>query len=168
MVPYQTLQNVDSFSSPDTNDLSQDIKLEDNDIDIYSKHKEILTHKLPTSSCNPVSLSYHLSYSDGDIESFYILNGDLTGYTTLSAELISQTTHAYFFVQINLISAFGRETITNVVTSEKNIFENKIYFNETEIFGSVEGSLGTIGDGKTIVLLANLPSGIAGYFDPMN
>ena len=168
LVSPQSLQSADFFSTPTVNDdFSLNIEPENSSVDIYSKHKELLSSKISSSNL-PVSFSSHLSFSDGDIESFYILTNDLSDYTSINAELISQSSHAYFFVQTNLISAFGRETITNVVSSENDIFENKIFFNETEVFGSVEGSLGTIGDGKTIVLLANLPSGIAGYFDPMN
>ncbi|MCG3222454.1 MAG: hypothetical protein H7641_13825, partial [Candidatus Heimdallarchaeota archaeon] len=168
LVSCHPLQNTDlPISSFDTDNLLQDSVSKGKIDDIYFRHKEILSNKISTSSI-PLIIPSHLSYSDGDIESFYILNNNLDDYTSLSAELISQSTHAYFFVQTNIISAFGRETINGVIASEKDIFENKIFFNETDVFGSLEGSLGTIGDGKTIVLFANLPSGIAGYFDPMN
>ena len=168
LVSSHSFQNTDIISTPSvTDEFSQVIEPEEIFVDIYSNHKKILSSKISASSI-PVSQSSHLSYSDGDIESFHILDNSLSDYTSINAELISQSPHAYFFVQTNLISAFGRETIDSVVASEKDIFENKIFFNETDVFGSVEGSLGTIGDGKTIVLFANLPSGIAGYFDPMN
>ena len=167
VVPCHSLQNTNLSPPILIDDFSQATENKGAFVDIYSIQKEKLIHIINPSNL-PVSSPTHLSYSDGDIESFYILDDSLSDYTTISAELISQNSHAYFFVQTNIISAFGRETINNVVASEKDIFENRIYFNETEVFGSVEGSLGTIGDGKTIVLFANLPSGIAGYFDPMN
>ena len=166
MVPYQSLQNTDISTSFLIDDLSQDIKNEENFTDIYSIHKEKLAIKTSVSSYQ-IPSSSQFSYLDGVIESFFVLK-NFSEYTNITAELITQSNHAYFFVQANLISAFGRETILNVVSSEKNNFENKIYFNETDIFGSIEGNLGNIGDGKIIVLFANLPSGIAGYFDPNN
>lgn len=140
---------------------------------IYELHKGIVQKnvKIKQEYNKPKkteNLKTTLSYRINDSENFYILNSDLTSYTTIITECIEESNNAYFFVQSSIISIFGRESIDQTINTEKNIFENQIIYNETNIFGNLEGTMGNIGDGKVIVLLANLPSGVAGYFDPMN
>ena len=64
---------------------------------IYENHKTILSSKIdslqPSTKLSPI-----LSFSDGDIEFFYILDDTLSDYISISAELISQSLNAYFFV----------------------------------------------------------------------
>ncbi len=135
---------------------------------IYHKHKEFLNNHLSKSSLTPFVSPSTLSYVLDDIRSFYCLANDLTSYRTLSAQAVSISDHAYFFVEQGIISAYGYDFILNVMDEQKEIFENQIYPVEYSVFGNIEGNLGNIGDGKVIILFANLPSGIAGYFDPFN
>ncbi|MHA1418226.1 MAG: hypothetical protein ACTSVO_04515 [Candidatus Heimdallarchaeaceae archaeon] len=135
---------------------------------VYHKHKEFLNNHLSKSSLSPIVSEPKLSYVLDDIRSFYCLSDDLTSYRTLSAQAISISNHAYFFVEQGIISAYGYDYILNIMNEQKDIFENQIFPVESSVFGNIEGNLGNIGDGKAIILFANLPSGIAGYFDPFN
>ncbi|MHA1667754.1 MAG: hypothetical protein ACTSUR_03770 [Candidatus Heimdallarchaeaceae archaeon] len=78
------------------------------------------------------------------------------------------SSNAYYFVETGIITAYALEYTQNFISSELEKFENKIYSIETAIFGDIAGNLGNIGNGKIIILYANLPSGWAGYFDPSN
>ena len=97
-------------------------------------------------------------------EQFFVLNDDFY-YQSISAELIIENDNSYFYVQESLISVYGREQVEEVINEEKQRFEEKIYNESIETFGNIEGRLGDIGDGKIVVLIANLPTNVAGYFD---
>ena len=148
------------------------------DYDVYSKHKSVLIKTFKEKKLNQVNNKQkenkeHIkgiksSYIVGDTKTFFVIDDTFTNYIGVVSECISISSHAYFFVQRSIINAYGRESIEEQILIEKNLFENQIYSNEIRVFGNIEGVLGNIGDGKVVIFFANLPSGVAGYFDPMN
>ncbi|MHA1953833.1 MAG: hypothetical protein ACW96U_07800, partial [Candidatus Heimdallarchaeaceae archaeon] len=82
LISSHSLQNTDlPISISDTKFLLQDSVSKENIDDIYFHHKGILSSKISSSNL-PVTIPSHLSYSDGEIESFHILTNDLNDYTS--------------------------------------------------------------------------------------
>jgi len=98
------------------------------------------------------------TYSIGDSEKFWILNSDTNEHTQITATLMYETAHSYFWA----------EEGTTVNEADMKVlmdtFENKIYPTDREFFGS-EWNPGVDGDPHIFVVYAtSIGHNIAGYF----
>jgi hypothetical protein len=97
-------------------------------------------------------------YRPGDQKEFWISNNDTNAYLPVDANLQYITDHAYFWIED------GVRYSESELASLAEAFENQIYPNNREFFGS-EWTPGVDGDPHIYILYArNVGSGIAGYF----
>ncbi len=97
-------------------------------------------------------------YRPGDQKEFWISNNDTNAYLPVDANLQYITDHAYFWIED------GVRYSESELASLAETFENQIYPNNREFFGS-EWTPGVDGDPHIYILYArNVGSGIAGYF----
>ncbi|MHA1414687.1 MAG: hypothetical protein ACTSRR_00325 [Candidatus Heimdallarchaeaceae archaeon] len=171
---------VSSYTSNTEKEINTETKAEAvNYFQDSPKNEIVLTHSVPKEiieNTKHISRSevkkttnYSLSFNVGDSKSFYVEEGGNTiSFRIAEAEVVAISEHAYYFVEIDMINEYGVNTVNNLITSEKSIFESKIYPVEYDFFGDMEGNLGNIGDGRLIILHAYLPSNYAGYFWGIN
>ena len=153
------------ISKSDTGTISEKSSFKIDFWESFGDHKDKIAKVLKNK---PISADLtQIQLAPEFVEQFFVLNDDFH-YQSISAELIVENDHSYFYVQESLISVYGREQVEAAINEEKQRFEEKIYNESIETFGNIEGSLGNIGNGKIIVLIANLPTNVAGYFDPVN
>ncbi len=99
------------------------------------------------------------SYKIGDEEKFWILNSDTVEQSQITAKLMFETPHSYFWVEDG--------TTVNEKDMKKlmNTFEEKIYPTDREFFGS-EFTPGVDGDPHIFVIYAtSIGHNIAGVFN---
>ena len=144
-----------------------------------SQNELVLTHSVPKEIIEntkhisrhevKATKTYTSSFSVGDTKNFYVdEGGDTISFRIAEAQVIAVSDHAYYFVEVDMINEYGKNSVNNLITSEKSIFESKIYPIEHNFFGDMEGNLGNIGDGRLIILHTYLPSDYAGYFWGIN
>ena len=144
-----------------------------------SQNELVITHSVPKEIIEntkhisrhevKATKTYTSSFSVGDTKNFYVdEGGDTISFRIAEAQVIAVSDHAYYFVEVDMINEYGKNSVNNLITSEKSIFESKIYPIEHNFFGDMEGNLGNIGDGRLIILHTYLPSDYAGYFWGIN
>ena len=94
---------------------------------------------------------------NGQQEQFWILNVDENSYRQITATLAYQTDHLYFWVEKNV------DYDINDITQLCEAFENVIYPNDRELFGS-EWSPGVDNDEHLVIVFAHDLGGASGYF----
>ncbi|MFN8384258.1 MAG: immune inhibitor A [Anaerolineales bacterium] len=108
--------------------------------------------------CNIPNTVQAKTYSVGDTEKFWILNSDTNENTQITATLMYETPHSYFWVEQ------GTDVNKEDMKALMDTFENKIYPTDREFFGS-EWNPGVDGDPHIYVVYAtSIGHNIAGYF----
>ncbi|MBC7877644.1 MAG: immune inhibitor A [Anaerolineales bacterium] len=99
------------------------------------------------------------TYKIGDKEQFWISNSDTAEHSQITATLMYETPHSYFWVEE------GTSVNEADMKALMDTFENKIYPTDREFFGS-ESNPGVDGDPHIYVLYASsIGHNIAGYFN---
>jgi immune inhibitor A len=99
------------------------------------------------------------SYTIGDQEQFWISNSDTAEHSQITATLMYETPHSYFWVEE------GTSVDQADMRALMDTFENKIYPTDREFFGS-EWTPGVDGDPHIYVIYAtSIGHNIAGYFN---
>ena len=99
------------------------------------------------------------SYKIGDEEKFWILNSDTVEQNQITAKLMYETPHSYFWVEDG--TTVNEEDMKKLM----NTFEEKIYPTDREFFGS-EFTPGVDGDPHIFVIYAtSIGHNIAGVFN---
>jgi immune inhibitor A len=98
------------------------------------------------------------AYKIGDQETFWIANSDTAEHQQITATLMYETPHSYFWVEE------GTDVDTGDMQRLMDTFENEIYPTDREFFGS-EANPGVDGDPHIYVIYAtSIGHNIAGYF----
>ncbi|MHB1131128.1 MAG: hypothetical protein ACYC4L_01950 [Chloroflexota bacterium] len=92
----------------------------------------------------------------GDTRQFWVQDAQTTGYRRAEASLAARTESAYFYVETDL--AIDKPALARSAQQ----FENVILPSLTPVFGALDRP-GPDGERRLTVLLARLPSGLAGY-----
>ncbi len=109
--------------------------------------------------CNVPKTVPGKSYQLGDKEKFWIVNSDNVEHTQITATLMYETPHSYFWVEE------GMRVNQKDMQRLMDTFENKIYPTDREFFGS-EWTPGVDGDPRIFVIYADsIGSNTAGYFN---
>lgn len=99
------------------------------------------------------------SYNIGDQEQFWVSNQDTAEHNEITAALMYETPHSYFWVEK------GTSVNEKDMKALMDTFENKIYPTDREFFGS-EWTPGVDGDPHIYVIYAtSIGHNIAGYFN---
>jgi len=99
------------------------------------------------------------AYKIGDKEKFWISNSDTAEHSQITAELMYETPHSYFWVEEG--TSINEKDMKDLMDT----FENKIYPTDREFFGS-EWNPGVDGDPHIYVVYAtSIGHNIAGYFN---
>lgn len=99
------------------------------------------------------------TYKIGDKEQFWISNSDTAEHSQITATLMYETPHSYFWVEE------GTSVNEADMKALMDTFENKIYPTDREFFGS-ESNPGVDGDPHIYVIYAtSIGNNIAGYFN---
>lgn len=108
--------------------------------------------------CNVSTTVQAKQYNVGDQETFWISNSDTAEHQQISATLMYETPHSYFWVEQ------GTEVDQGEMKRLMDTFENEIYPTDREFFGS-EANPGVDGDPHIYVIYAtSIGHNIAGYF----
>jgi immune inhibitor A len=109
--------------------------------------------------CNVPTTVDGKSYTIGDQEQFWISNSDTAEHSRITATLMYETPHSYFWVEE------GTSVDEADMKALMDTFENKIYPTDREFFGS-EWTPGVDGDPHIYVIYAtSIGHNIAGYFN---
>ena len=108
--------------------------------------------------CNVSETVQSKSYNVGDTETFWITNSDTAEQQQITATLMYETPHSYFWVEQ------GTDVDEDDMKQLMDTFEEKIYPTDREFFGS-EPNPGVDGDEHIYVIYATtIGHNIAGYF----
>jgi immune inhibitor A len=117
---------------------------------LASKYRNI--KKVPVRLLEPPIL-----YDNGTTKGFWVLDVDKNIYNHINAKLVYQTPHVYFWVEDDM------DFLLSDLKYLVNDFENNIYPNNRNIFGS-EWLPGVDNDEHLTILYAHHLGGAAGYF----
>lgn len=112
--------------------------------------------------CNVSTTVQAKTYSIGDQETFWISNSDTAEHEQITATLMYETAHSYFWVEE------GTDVDEGDMKRLMDTFENEIYPTDREFFGS-EANPGVDGDPHIYVIYAtSIGHNIAGYFSSVD
>jgi immune inhibitor A len=112
--------------------------------------------------CNVSTTVQAKTYSIGDQETFWISNSDTAEHEQITATLMYETAHSYFWVEE------GTDVDEDEMKRLMDTFENEIYPTDREFFGS-EANPGVDGDPHIYVIYAtSIGHNIAGYFSSVD
>lgn len=151
-VPVPTLErpSADSISNETVETLAQALVPENDPYELACRLEGI---------CDVPKTVPGKTYKVGDMEQFWILNSDTVEHRQITATLLYETPHAYFWAEE------GARADPDDVKKLMDTFENEIYPTDREFFGS-EWSPGIDGDPHIYILYASgLGNNVAGYFN---
>ena len=112
--------------------------------------------------CNVSTTVQAKTYSIGDQDTFWISNSDTAEHEQITATLMYETPHSYFWVEE------GTDVDEDEMKRLMDTFENEIYPTDREFFGS-EANPGVDGDPHIYVIYAtSIGHNIAGYFSSID